>query len=78
MKPIRVAEMTGAAMADSIPVAHALEKLGLELRPAAKANDLYKYRLAPIGEKLILAHFNTLDEIAKYLNELSTITNNGE
>lgn len=79
MRPIKVAEITGAAMADSIPVANKLEKMGLELRPASRQNGLYKYRLAPVGEKLILAHFNTLDEVAKYLKELSTaITTEGD
>jgi len=51
-----------------------LNILGLEIREASKANDLYKYRLAPKGEKRILAHFNTIEEIDKYLSDLTNAT----
>ena len=59
---------------DALLINGSIERLGLEIRPAAKANDLYKYRLAPVGEKRILAHFNTVQEIDKYLKELENIT----
>jgi hypothetical protein len=47
-----------------------LEKSGLELRGAARENDYYKYRLSPVGEKIVLAHFNTVDEIVDYIKDL--------
>jgi hypothetical protein len=48
-----------------------LGNLGLMLRGASRANDLYKYRISPDGDKKVLAHFNTLEEINNYLDELS-------
>jgi hypothetical protein len=51
-----------------------LSEMGLELRPAAKENNLYKYRLAAIGEKRILAHFNSCEEVTTYLKDLQSAT----
>ena len=53
-----------------------LSYLGLELRPAARQNDLYRFRLSPIDSKKVLAFFRTLEDINTYLQDLENITTN--
>ena len=74
MLPKKLADITGAAMSDCVPIALQLQEMELEIRPASRENSEYRYRLAPKNEKMILAYFNTLNEIAKYLEELSQST----
>ena len=51
-----------------------LDNLRLQLRGASRINDLYKYRLSPYAEKRVLAHFNTLEEINSYLDDLENVS----